>query len=26
VLFLATAASSMVTGHILPVDGGVLAQ
>lgn len=26
VLFLATAASSMVTGHTLPVDGGVLAQ
>jgi len=26
VLFLATHASDMVTGHILPVDGGYLAQ
>ena len=26
VLFLATAASSFVTGHILPIDGGMLAQ
>jgi NAD(P)-dependent dehydrogenase (short-subunit alcohol dehydrogenase family) len=26
VLFLASSASAMVTGHILPVDGGMLAQ
>jgi len=26
VLFLASPASAMVTGHTLPVDGGVLAQ
>jgi NAD(P)-dependent dehydrogenase (short-subunit alcohol dehydrogenase family) len=26
VLFLASEASAMVTGHILPVDGGLLAQ
>jgi NAD(P)-dependent dehydrogenase (short-subunit alcohol dehydrogenase family) len=26
VLFLASPASAMVTGHILPVDGGMLAQ
>jgi NAD(P)-dependent dehydrogenase (short-subunit alcohol dehydrogenase family) len=26
VLFLASAASAMVTGHVLPVDGGMLAQ